>query len=148
MSEITFLGIGGFILLAMAAVMMLFSLLFGGLCLHLSTKLLGVRGASYGHAFKTHALLVLLAAVLAGAARFCSGMTDANAMMSGGFAVVLLIAAFLLPTLIVQSAYRSSFLGALVICLLTAVVETAIGMAAAFALAMAVIAAGLVVPVA
>jgi hypothetical protein len=147
MSELTFFGVGGVILLVLAAVMTLFSLLFGALCLHLSAKLLGVRGASYGHAFKTHVFLALLSIVLAIAAQLGTGLGPSSAMLPGVLAIGLLVAAFILPTLVVQSAYQTSFFGALVICILTGVVETAIGLAAAFGLVMAVIAAGIVAPV-
>ena len=116
------------ILAIIIGVMVLFSLLFGALCLHLSTKLLGFRDQSFRRAFLTHLLLALLSLGMWGlshALNASSSEGGAEPLRWWVFALLLVLA--LGPTLIVKSAYNCSFIAALIATFLTGIVESALG---------------------
>jgi len=135
---------GGMILVAVIGVMALFALLFGALCLHISTGLLRFDRRSFGKAFSTHFALIVFALLVFFGTRL-AGLIPKHASDVGqgmGRWIVIGILALICvgPPLIVKAAYNCSFMGALVVGVLTGFVESALGTVLLFGLVIALIA--------
>lgn len=140
----TVFGAGVTIILVIIGTMALFSLVFGALCLHIATGLLRFDRRSFGRAFKTHfGLIVFSLLVYAGTRLMGLNPEDTPALdpgMGRWIVIGILVLVCFVPPLIVKAGYNCSFIAALVVGVLTGIVESALGTLLLFGLVITLIA--------
>ena len=112
---------------AIFGAMFLHSLLFGTLCLHISTGFMKFERRSLGRAFKTNFGLLVFSLVFYAVAYIAQSNVDSIPPLGRWVSIGIILTICFVPTLIIMMGYGCSFIAALVVSVLKGAVESALG---------------------